>query len=170
VTKIPSYLLNLAGEYRVCSELNKRGVFATVTYGNQKGVDVYAISDRQERALKIEVKTSQRDGFVTSISQKGLIDSPTAPDFWVLFQLKPTGDDTYSEVFFVLSHKEMCDVQIERNRAYAKTYHAKHGKQPDFSKGVDNVRVTDIAQYANAWSKIINRFAEGTRTLISDAS
>ena len=27
--KIPSYLLNLAGEYRICSELNKRGVFAT---------------------------------------------------------------------------------------------------------------------------------------------
>jgi hypothetical protein len=30
MAKIPKYLLNLAGEYRICSELNKRGVFATV--------------------------------------------------------------------------------------------------------------------------------------------
>lgn len=59
MAKIPQYLLNLTGEYRVRSELTKRGVFATVTYGNRKSVDVYAISDRRERALKIEVKTSQ---------------------------------------------------------------------------------------------------------------
>jgi hypothetical protein len=39
MAKIPSDLLHLAGEYRVCSELNKRGIFATITYGNHKGVD-----------------------------------------------------------------------------------------------------------------------------------
>ena len=81
--RIPSYLLSLAGEYRVCSELNKRGIFATVTYGNYKGVDVYAISDRKARALKIEVKTSQRENFVTRITQKRLCEEGKAhaPDF-----------------------------------------------------------------------------------------
>ncbi len=82
MAKIPSYLLNLAGEYRVCSELNKRGVFATVTYGTRKGVDVYAISDRRARALKIEVKTSQKGNFVTSLSQNCGDDDPNAEGFW----------------------------------------------------------------------------------------
>jgi hypothetical protein len=77
--RIEPHLLNLVGEYRVRSELCKRGVLATVTYGNRKGVDVYAISDRQERALKIEVETSQRGHFVTGITQKGLATDPTAP-------------------------------------------------------------------------------------------
>lgn len=39
------YYLNLAGEYRVASELFKRGLFATITYGNKKGAD---IRDRPE--------------------------------------------------------------------------------------------------------------------------
>jgi hypothetical protein len=66
---IPPYFLSLAGEYRVCSELIKRGVVATVTYGNQKGADVYAISERQELALRIEVKTIQTARFLTGITQ-----------------------------------------------------------------------------------------------------
>src|SRR4051812_49053999 len=126
--KISSYLLNLAGEYRICSELNKRGVFATVTYGTRKGADVYAISDERSRALKIEVKTSQGSNFVTSLSQKArnddpndpgfwdrLIKDPEAPDFWVLFQIRVAKDSTFGERFFVVSHREICGLQKKRN-------------------------------------------------------
>jgi hypothetical protein len=89
-------LLNLAGEYRVCSELLKRGVFATITYGHRKAVDVYTISDRQERALKIEVKTSQKGRFVTSLSRKaGWASSHTTPDFWVLCYIQFHRDATW---------------------------------------------------------------------------
>ncbi len=156
MTKIPSYLLSLAGEYRVCSELNMRGIFATVTYGNRKSVDVYAISDRHERALKIEVKTSQQHNFVTKITQKCLAKDPHAPDFWVLFQVRPEGR-TFTARFFVLTHKEICTVQAARNRAYAKKYLARHGKQYSFSVGVDNVTVADVEQYEDQWSKIVDR-------------
>ncbi|MBW3541194.1 MAG: hypothetical protein KY476_13075 [Planctomycetes bacterium] len=130
MAKIPSYLLNLAGEYRVCSELNKRGIFATVTYGNHKGVDVYAISDRRARALKIEVKTSQQGNFVTNITRKGLCkqDNPHAPDFWVLFQIQPQEDGTFEEHFFVLTHKQMCRAQSRRNDDYERGYIAKYGR------------------------------------------
>ena len=162
MAKIAPYLLNLAGEYRICSELNKRGVFATITYGNRKGVDIYAIGDRQKRAVKIEVKTSQRNNFVTSITQKGLADDPTAPDFWVLFQLQPKSDGSYSERFFVLSHREICRAQARRNEVYAKHYRAKHGRQPDPSAGVDNVKLAGVQMYENAWSRIVKRFKEGT--------
>jgi hypothetical protein len=167
MAKIPPYLLNLAGEYRVCSELNKRGVFATVTYGTRKGADVYAIDDRKKQVLKIEVKTSQKNNFVTSLSQKCRDDDPNtdgfwdrrakddeSPDFWVLFQIKVGKDDSFEERFFVLEHEELCKVQAVRNQAYAVNYLARHGKQPNFSKGVDNVDVKDVEQHLNAWKKI----------------
>ncbi len=157
---IEPYLLNLAGEYRVCSELNKRGVFATVTYGHRKCVDVYAISDRKERALKIEVKTSQRQNFVTAITQKHLAKDPTAPDFWVLFQLRPNGDGTWTERFFVLAHAQICRIQKERNRKYGVRFRQTHGTRPDLSRGVDNVRVQDVTGYEDHWSKIVRRLAD----------
>jgi hypothetical protein len=139
VRKIEPYLLSLAGEYRVCTELNKRGIFATVTYGNRKSVDVYAINSGSGRAVRIEVKTSQRDRLVTSIGQKGLATDPTAAQFWVLCQLRPMGADSFEETFFVLTHSEICAVQAARNEAYAAHCRSSHGKPPDLLRGVDNV-------------------------------
>ena len=159
--KIAPYLLNLAGEYRVCSELCKRGVFATVTYGNRKGVDVYAISDRLERALKIEVKTTQAERFVTSVGQKGLAHDSTAPDFWVLFQLVPGLLGTFSERFFVLTHAEICALQADVNAAATAKYFAKHGKPFDLAKGVDNLPIAKVLPHEGQWQKIISRFEGG---------
>jgi hypothetical protein len=73
----------------------------------------------------------------------------------VLFQLKPNLDGTYSERFFVLTHREICEAQASRNAAYATKYEAKHGSLPDFSSGVDNVTVADVEQYEDALSKVI---------------
>jgi len=163
MSRIEPYLLSLAGEYRVCSELNKRGIFATVTYGNRKSVDVYAISGRRECALKIEVKTTQRARFVTRIGQKKLARDPTAPDFWVLVQVRQNRDGSFADRFFVLTHREICKIQARRNRAYAKEYRTKHGGDPDFSAGVDNVTVADVAEHEDQWRKISVRF-RGART------
>jgi hypothetical protein len=156
--KIPPYLLSLAGEYRVCSELNKRGVFATITYGNRKSFDLYAISGRHARALKIEVKTSQTPKFVTGIGQKrkGLANSPDVPDFWVLVQLRRGPDGCYTERFFVLTHREICKKQTARNREYEKRYVERNRRKPDLSKGVDNIVVADVGKYEDQWSKILD--------------
>jgi hypothetical protein len=160
MSKLPSYLLNLAGEYRVCSELNKRGVLGTMTYGNRKGADVYAMNDRDRRVLKIEVKTSQQKNFVTSITQKGMgVESSNVgtPDFWVLVQiLREVDPDGFHERFFVLTHKEICGVQERRNMLYGERYSERHGRQPDFSKGVDNVTVDDVEPFEDKWDKIID--------------
>lgn len=155
--KIPAYLLNLAGEYRICSELNKRGVFATVTYGHDKGADVYAISDKKGQALKIEVKTSQQGDFVTNLTRKGLFESDQAPDFWVLYQIRPTADGKFAERFFVLSHAEICHVQRDAIESYAKRYRERHGREYDPSTGVDCVRVANLAQFEDQWQKIIDK-------------
>jgi hypothetical protein len=158
MARIPSYLLNLAGEYRVCSELNKRGVFATVTYGNRKGVDVYAISDRGERALKIEVKTSQRKNFVTKFMQKYSDAADRhAPDFWVLFQIQSAGGSAFNDRFFILTHEQMRQAQRKRNDLYAVGYVQKHGKEPDVLTGIDNVLVEDVVECEDAWQSIVER-------------
>ena len=152
VSKIASYDLNLAGEYRVASELVKRGIFATVTYGNRKDADIYAIGNG--KALKIEVKTSQQPRFVTSITQKGLDKRDDAPDIWVLFHLKPLPEGRYLERFFILSNAEICRAQKKRNANFVKRYKAKHGKAPDYAGGVDNVLIPDVEKHEDCWEKI----------------
>ena len=111
--KIPQYLLSLAGEYRACSELNKRGIFATITYGNRKSVDVYVIVDQQRSARRIEVKTSQAAKFLTGIYQewKTPLTAQDAPDFWMLVQIRHDPAKEFAERFFVLTHKEICQKQ-----------------------------------------------------------
>ena len=50
--------LNLAGEFAVASELNRRGVHAAVTYGTSKRADIFAMADSRDRVVRIEVKCS----------------------------------------------------------------------------------------------------------------
>jgi len=161
---LPKDLLSLAGEYRVCSELNKRGVFATITYGNRKSVDIYAISGRHSRALKIEVKTSQTRRFLTGIGQKGkgLASRPDAPDFWVLVQVRRGPDGCYTERFFVLTDREIWQKQAVQNRDYVKRYAKRNKRKPDMSKGVDSIAVVDVEEYEDEWPKILddNRLKE----------
>jgi hypothetical protein len=73
--KLDKYHLSLAGEDRVCAELLKRGVFATITFGSMKSADVYAVGSNR-RAAVIEVKASQTGRFVT-VSTKRIGPSRT---------------------------------------------------------------------------------------------
>ena len=101
--------------------------------------------------LRIQVKTSQRSRFVTRLAQK----SPTnddSPDFWVLLHINEEG----GRRFFVLTHPEICEIQKARNEVYAHKYIARHGKPPDFSKGVDNVTLTDVKEFEDKWPKILD--------------
>jgi hypothetical protein len=154
--KIPSNLLSLAGEYRVCSELIKRQIFATITYGNHKSVDVYAICESQKRAVRIEVKSSQASNFVTNITQEKLTDNPSAPDFWVLVHFEWDSRSEFTERFFILTHSEICKVQGETNKKYLDKYRAKHGKDYDIMTGVDEIPATNLEQFENQWSKIVD--------------
>ena len=52
---LEKYYLNLAGEYRVASELLKRGLFATSTYVHMKGIGIYVMG-RDDKATVVEVK------------------------------------------------------------------------------------------------------------------
>jgi hypothetical protein len=162
-TKIDKYHLSLAGEYRIASELLKRNLNATVTFGNAKSADVIAYGSNR-KAIIIEVKTSQQKNFVTSFYNKYASSEQEHPDFWILLQVKGDANNNFSERFFILSHKELSVVQAERNRAYR----IKHGDITEnqkltweihyqlSQKGVDNVLLTDVEEFEDKWDKIIN--------------
>jgi hypothetical protein len=147
---LDKYYLNLAGEYRVASELFKQGVFATITYGNRKGADIYAIGPNRKVAV-IEVKASNSDRFVTSFYQKYTTEAKEHPDFWVLYSLKSDG----AEEFFVLTHKEMAEAQAKRNDPTGtKSWEelAPLGRP----RGVDNLLAKPLRPaHLSQWAKIV---------------
>jgi hypothetical protein len=136
----------MAGEYRVCSEILKRGMLASVTMGNLKGADIHIVTP-ERKVIVVEVKTTASTRFVTGFFQKYKKRETTHPDIWVLCQL---GKDT--DRFFILTHKEMAEAQAKRNGFKSEfdwdEVHQKCGK------GVDNVLITHIEQQENAWEKI----------------
>jgi hypothetical protein len=141
------YHLSLAGEYRVASELLKRDIFATITFGNAKGADLYAIGPTRRTAI-IEVKSSNSSKFVTGFYQKYRDEIRDHPDFWVLYSMM----DPETEEFYVLSHTEMARAQGARNFPGKKMTYAEHAI--GVAKGVDNVVAKDLQKYKSAWSKI----------------
>ena len=149
--KLAKEYLNLTAEYRVCAELLKRSLFATITYGNKKGVDIFAIGEKRRVAV-VEVKASNSNRFVTGFYQKYADQQATCPHFWVLYSVRQTGEDTFEERFFVLSHAEMAEAQRTQDRGEGRTYeeHAALVKN-----GVDNVSIGSIEKFENQWSKII---------------
>jgi hypothetical protein len=149
---LDKYHLNLAGEYRVAAELLKRGIFATITYGNKKGADIYAIGEASRKAAVIEVKASNSQRFVTSFYQKYRDELAPHPDFWVLYRLGRDEED-----FFVLSHAEMALAQGKRNNPDLHLSWSEHATRA--SKGVDNVLAGALAKYRDGWQKIVDFLA-----------
>ncbi len=149
--KIDKYCLNLAGEYRVCSELLKRSVFATITYGNKKGADIYAIGTNRKAAV-IEVKASNSLRFVTKFYQKYKTPDMEHPTFWVLCSIRESQGE-FSERFFILTHEEMAETQAERNHPKALSWE-KHAIRA--IRGVDNVLAKNVEQHETRWDKIVD--------------
>jgi hypothetical protein len=146
---LDKYHLNLAGEYRTAAELLKRGIFATITYGNKKGADIYAIGPNRRTAV-VEVKASNSQRFVTGFYQKYKDETQEHPDFWVLYRLGPDG----VEDFYVLTHQEMAIAQGARNYPGEQLTWMQHAER--VVRGVDNVLGSDIEEHRSAWHKIVH--------------
>ncbi len=145
------YNINLAGEYRVAAELLLRGLYASVTFGNRKGADIYAIGTNRRSAV-VEVKASQTKTFVTGLYQKYRTEDIPRPDFWVLYSVQ-NYDVGFRERFFVLTHHEMAETQGERNFPGLKLSYLERAER--VRKGVDNVRISDVEPFESQWDKIV---------------
>ena len=133
----------MAGEFAVCAELLKRGIHASVTYGNQKATDIIAIG-QDKRAYVVEVKTSDSNRIVTSFFQKYYDKEMTKhPDFWVLVRIDAK---TFQSDFYVLTHQEMGNAQMKRNNMTEWVQ----------INGVDNVLLEHVSEYKGQWNSILN--------------
>lgn len=144
--KIEKYHLSLAGEYRVCAELLKRGIFATVTFGNMKGADVVAVGSNR-RAAVIETKASNGSRFVTGFYRKYTTPAMEHPTFWVLYSATPV------DRFFVLSHDELAAIQADRNHPGETLPYEERVRR--VARGVDNVAIANVRAHEDAWQKIV---------------
>jgi hypothetical protein len=57
--KLANNLSGAAGQYFVAAELSRRGIIATVTLRNARGVDILAANATASRSVSIQVKTNQ---------------------------------------------------------------------------------------------------------------
>ena len=138
-TSSEKHFLSLAGEYGVCSELAKREIRASITYGNQKSADI--IITRDKKAYVVEVKTSKTKRIVTGFFQKYHTPETPHPDFWVIVHINP---DTLSSDFYVLTHEEMAKEQMIRNNMTTWEH----------INGVDNIMLSQLEEYKNKWETI----------------
>src|SRR5665213_1544409 len=149
---LDKYYLNLAGEYRVCAELLKRGILATVTFGNMKGADIVAVGANRRAAI-VEVKASNSTRFVTKFYQRYKTPDAEHPTFWVLYSVRSDGE-SFSDRFFILSHHELGEKQAKRNCADKPLSYLECVER--FASGVDNVLLADVLEFEDKWQKIID--------------
>ena len=136
------HFLNLAGEYGVCSELAKRKITASITYGNHKAADIIVMKTegKEKKALTIEVKTTPTNRIVTGFFQKYKTPDISGPDIWVIVHIGGNSQSTY----YVMTHKEVSEAQMKRNNM--QSWHEVNG--------VDNLLIKDIEFYKDRWDII----------------
>ncbi len=147
--------LNMAGEFAVASELNRRHVLASVTYGASKAADIFALSEGMQRVIRIEVKTTDKRKW--PLGNNITTSSPPVNVFWVLVYLPPSNQPPR---FFVFSAQEIHDIWRKNMDEYELRYKAIHGHKYE-SRGVPNVKLDDLVfSYEGQWDKIKNRLLE----------
>ncbi len=159
--------LNLAGEFAVASELNRRRVLASVTYGASKSADIFAMNRDMTKIVRIEVKATDKRKW--PIGEKATRVTRQSSDvFWVLVQLPaplgaPAQDESHpcahSPRYFVLSAQEIYKVWRKEADEYEKRYLQIHGHKFK-GRGVPNVSLNGVVAFESRWEKIISRLNE----------
>lgn len=136
-------LLSMAGEYGVCSKLSAKGFVCSIVYGNAKAIDIFITNPQISNKYKsIEVKTSRNNDIVTNFFQKYKTRTQTPqPDYWILVHI----DNSDVFHFYIFTHQELANEQMKRNKMTS--WHS-------VANGCDKLRVRDISNYENQWSKI----------------
>jgi len=157
--------LNLAGEFAVASELNRRRILASVTYGASKSADIFALNRDMTRIVRIEVKTTQKGKW--PIGVKATKPTPASADvIWVLVQMPDplVGSTTdhaqrgaHALRFFFLTAEEIYEAYKGPADRFNAGYQVRHGKPFDESRGVPNVRLQDVENFEGQWEKVVSR-------------
>lgn len=156
------YALNLAGEFYVAAELNRRGIFASVTYGAAKNADVLAFDPQSRQTAVIEVKTTAAPNKKWITGQHSIDKYSINPQlFWVLV-LVPDKQDTHSAPrFFVFTSQELVEKVSANHAVYSAAYLERHNVPFQDSTGVYSLSLSEAEamQTEGRWGKIANGLA-----------
>ena len=145
--------LGMSGEYFVSAELQRRGVTASITYGNTKKADVIAFSLSKQKVLSIEVKTTSENKWVLG----GYVPSD-APDkrnnLWVFVRI-PKNPESVPD-YYVLTEQNLHDAIMPDLMKYQEDYRARHGKE-FVGPGVVQLRLELAKEHKNRWDKILDQ-------------
>ena len=160
--------LNLAGEFAVASELNRRGVHAAVTYGTSKRADIFAMADSRDRVVRIEVKCSGQRKWLIGTRGASPPTQESSRVRWVLVHVPPppqgvpSSDDERGRAaprFFVLTPRQLSKILRQGAQEYGAKYFARHGRRFT-GRGVPNVSLAAVEQYEGAWESILSLLAK----------
>jgi hypothetical protein len=166
VSQDDKYFLGIAGEFAVASELNRRGLLASITYGTSKSADVIVVDKDVKKVVRVEVKTTNKKKW--PLGPK--VTDPTkmkTNSFWVLVQFPdplngtPKNEDkkqsAHSPRFFVLTGQEIHGVWKKEADVYKAGYLKRHNKEPE-GIGVPNVSLIGVSEFEDEWEKIADYF------------
>lgn len=152
--------LNMAGEFAVASELNRRNVLASVTYGASKSADVFAMNRDMTKVVRIEVKTTDKRKW--PIGEKATRPNQPSNLFWVFVQLPSPLDEaprdeahrgTHTPRYFVLTAREVYKVHRQLDAEYRAGYRKRHRREFE-ALGVPNVTFDTVLAFEGKWNKI----------------
>lgn len=144
------YHLNLAGEFFVAAELQRRSISAAVTYGNAKNADVVAFSLDGQQAVVIEVKTTSERQWVVGAA----VPEPSSKP-WVFVYLPPSEDEGPS--YSVLTQAELHGILKPIDEEYDRKFLAKHGVPYGDRAAVINFSQELALPYKSAWHTVLGQ-------------
>jgi hypothetical protein len=159
---ISKYLLGIAGEYAVATELCRRNIYAQLTLGTQKRTDLL-VSYETGRMARIEVKSKQRPDWPNCLG----IASPEVFIVFVDFERKT---ETDRPDFYILSLSDWNYLLQDALQSYLNKYPTRHARIDEHNilvlddevnkygkpyRGM-GIRPKQIQQHQDAWFKIMD--------------
>ncbi|TXI20353.1 MAG: hypothetical protein E6Q62_01650 [Nitrosomonas sp.] len=155
--------LNLAGEFAVASELNRRECLASITYGAAKSADVFALSPDFAKIVRIEVKATDKKKW--PIGRRAIdLTGYRSGVMWVFVQFPSPPSSTFTSNeerglhaprFFILTAQELFEAWQQEVAPYYAKYLAKHNRAFNEERGVPNVTLAALAPFEGRWEKIL---------------
>jgi hypothetical protein len=150
-TQSRKHTLGMAGEFFVTAELLRRGLLASITYGNAKKADVVALAPNGTSAVVLEVKSTTQDSWIVG----GAVPAPSE-HLWVFVYMPPSNDQPPR--YFVLTSSELHDLLSPGDAVYRARYQERHNHEFT-GTGVVTLKRTEAQPFEGKWEKILNRVA-----------
>jgi hypothetical protein len=152
-TQARKHTLGLSGEFFVAGELLRRGLMASVTYGNAKKADVIALSRTGRAAVVLEVKSTAQDSWVVG----GSVPKPSE-NLWVFVYVP--AQDKLPPQYFVATSQELHELLSPGDAAYRARYKTRH-KREFAGTGIVTLSRKQAQPFEGQWRKIVSRIDGG---------